>query len=337
MKTFKRGISLLLCLCVLCGCMLGLTGCASSSTLFTVDGTAVSDGFFSFYMYQYLAAMIDDLGENMPSSSALISESQTVGDYVKETIYDSILNDYATIALGKEHGITLNDSDRKDAEEYKTAFAAQLTAGGGTYKQMLRDLGCTDADVLLFCENLALLARITKTLFADESPYYPSEDEVKSISDDFYKNYICITYVIQSTTDVTGAVLSEAELKVSREACEAARDAFIAGEDDEKVVKEYSEDIAGRQSPYTIYFTLDSITDEALHDGIEPLRIGDVSDILETSNGYVVAKRLELDPDQIDSLITAYMEDNVEARLQTITDEFSVFKTPEYDAFSMAF
>ena len=97
MNRTKRILALSLILCLLLGCAAGFTACSSAKVLFTVDGVGVTDGYFSFYMSQYLSAMASDLGDNMISSSDMIDESTTAGDYVKDIIYESIVNDYATI------------------------------------------------------------------------------------------------------------------------------------------------------------------------------------------------------------------------------------------------
>ena len=337
MKTMKRYLALMLTLCMLLGCAAGLSACSSAKVLFTVDDVAVSDGYFSFYMSQYLSAMASDLGDNMLSSSDMIDENTSVGEYIKDIIYDRIVNDYATIALGEEIGVTMSSKDYDTAETYKAAYIAQLEAAGTTYKQMIKNLGCTNADVELFCRNSALMTRISEALYADGSTYYPSESEIANITKDFHENYICITYVIQSVTDTTGAVLNDSELKISRDNCAAARDAFLKGDDDEKVVQDYSEDAAGRKSPYTIYFTLDSITDEVLLKGIRSLKIGDVTDIMETSNGMMVAKRLPLNDDHIENVIYDYMGKNIEARISMLADGFAVYQTTDYADFNLNF
>ena len=337
MNRMKRILSMVLTICLLLGCAAGLSACSSAKVLFTVDGVGVTDGYFSFYMSQYLSAMASDLGDNMISSSDKIDESTTVGDYVKNIIYERIVDDYAAIAIGEEIDITMSSKDYESAETYKAAYIAQLEAAGTSYKQMLKNLNCTNADVELFCRNAALITRISEALYADESVYYPSETEIANITKDFHENYICIIYIIQSVTDSSGTVLSDAELKISRDNCTAARDAFIKGDDDEKVVKDYSEDAAGRESPYTIYFTLDSVTDEVLLKGIRGLKIGEVSGIMETSNGMMVAKRLPLDDKQIDSVILDYMSKNIEARKKMLTDSLAIYKTAEYDEFYMQF
>ena len=337
MKRTKRILALSLTLCLLLGCAAGLSACSSAKVLFTVDGVGVTDGYFSFYMSQYLSAMASDLGDNMISSTDKIDENTTAGDYVKDIIYDRIVDDYATIALGEEIGVTMSSKDYTTAESYKDAYVAQLEAAGTSYKQMIKNLGCTNADVELFCRNAALITRISEALYEDGSTYYPSETEIANITKDFHENYICITYVIQSVTDATGAVLNDAELKISRDNCTAARAAFLKGEDDEKVVQDYSEDASGRESPYTIYFTLDSITDEVLLKGIRNLKIGDVTDIMETSNGMMVAKRLPLDEKQIDSVILDYMSKNIEARTQMLADGLAIYQTAEYSEYYLQF
>ena len=337
MKSLKRIGALVLMLCLLCGTLAGLSGCSSSKALFSVDGVAVTDGYFAFYMSQYLSAMAEDLGDNMISSDDKVSEDQTAGEYIKDIIYERIVDEYATIALGRELGITMSSKDRDTAEAYIESYKAQLAYSGGSYRDMLKTLGCTNADVELFCRNASLIARITEALYKENSAYYPSKTEIENITKDFHENYICITYIIQSSTDETGAVLSDAELAKSRANCIAARDAFLKGEDDERVVKDYSEDAAGRESPYTIYFTLDSITDEVLLNGIRKLKIGEVSDVLETSNGMMVAKRLELDDKQIESLIYDYMNTSITNRKTALTDSFAVVKTTEFDSFNMQF
>ncbi|MBQ3094856.1 MAG: hypothetical protein IJC53_00285 [Clostridia bacterium] len=337
MNRTKRILALSLILCLLLGCAAGFTACSSAKVLFTVDGVGVTDGYFSFYMSQYLSAMASDLGDNMISSSDMIDESTTAGDYVKDIIYESIVNDYATIALGEEIGVTMSSKDYETAETYKTAYIAQLEAAGTSYKQMIKNLGCTNTDVELFCRNASLLSRISEALYADGSTYYPSESEIENITKDFHENYICITYVIQSVTDTTGAVLNDTELQLSRDRCTAAREGFLKGDDDEKVVQDYSEDASGRESPYTIYFTLDSITDEVLLKGIRNLKIGDVTDIMETSNGMMVAKRLPLDDKQIDTVILDYMSKNIESRTQMLADGLAIYQTAEYSEYYLQF
>ena len=334
MKMLKKCAVLALALCIIC---LSLTGCSTSKTLATVNGNAITDGFFAFYMYQYLSVMATDLGDNMVSADDMVSSSVTVHDYVKDIVYDSIVEDYATIALGKEHGITFNSEDAESAKAYKASFRTQLEQTGVTYTQLLKGIGATDKDVDHFCENASLITRITTEIYGEKSPYYPSENEIKNITDDFHQNYTCVTYVIQSTTDSTGAALNEAEMKKSMDACLAAKKAFEDGEDVATVVQAYSEDASSREAPYTIYFTMDAVSDEALLKGVKDLKIGETSEILETSNGLMVLKRLELDDVQITALIEEYMEQNIEERKTELTDGFSVLKTSEYDAFHMDF
>ena len=126
MNRMKRILSMVLTICLLLGCAAGLSACSSAKVLFTVDGVGVTDGYFSFYMSQYLSAMASDLGDNMISSTDKIDENTTAGEYIKDLIYDRIVDDYAVIALGEEIGVTMSSKDHEVAEAYKVAYIAQL-------------------------------------------------------------------------------------------------------------------------------------------------------------------------------------------------------------------
>lgn len=276
MKTKTRVSAILLAIAIL---MSALSGCASKPYVMVIDGMKIRQGTFAYYYGYSYASYYSTYGDSTVTYYALTNVCQHVAVY----------------RLFDQFGLKLTEEDKQSIEDSRTAKIAELGGQAG-YAAFLKTLGLTDK---LYREILAITPmynQLKEYLYSEGGPEYMSQDEIRQTYADLYAHeiHIFISTAEVETVEDQDALYAEAEEAHAR---------ALAGENFTDLILEYGDDTYMAMYPEDGYYLAEGdsgsdVIDEALFN----LEVGEISDIVTTSNGFYIYKRLPIEDDYIDSV-----------------------------------
>lgn len=302
----------------------------------TINGQEVPFDEFRFYWMtccdNYSAA-----GMDLTSDDTLQA--------IKNAVEQQLLDTYGVISMGLENGITYGDDQKTAAENSYNELISGFESADA-YKEALIAEHMTDKMVRDYYYNSMCYALSGNTLLGETSPFAKTKDDfLKAVEDgEFCRTlnllipYSCgaelsdedkeawdeLTVSEKSSKyDTAYQKLSADEQKAAQEKAKKLADEVLekvkSGEDFYKLIDEYnldpgmtltdSDDIT---SIAGYYITKDYSFVQEYIDGAFALKEGETSDLVETSYGYHIIKRLPLDMDYInenvDSMTSEYSQ-----------------------------
>ena len=264
---------------------------------------------------------------------------------IKNAVEQQLLDTYGIISMGLEYGVTYGDEQKEAAE---TSYNDMISSfeSADSYKEALIAEHMTDKMVRDYYYNSMCYSLAGNTMLSETSPFAKTKDDfLKAVDDgEFCRTlnllvpYSCgaelsdedkeawdeLTVSEKSSKyDAAYNKLSDDEKKAAQEKAKKLADEVLekvkAGEDFYKLIAEYnldpgmaltdSDDIT---SIAGYYITKDYSFVQEYIDGAFALKEGETSDLVETSYGYHIIKRLPLDMDYInenvDSMTSEYSQ-----------------------------
>ncbi|MFT3951530.1 MAG: peptidylprolyl isomerase [Oscillospiraceae bacterium] len=305
----------------------------AANTLVTVNGHAVP---FDEYRYLFLSAKADYEKTNATSDS---SEAQTDAqkkeelDSIKSSVLDNLKQEYAIVKLCEDNAIY-------DAPEDATAVTSQLdsitaaVSGEDGLHSALSSYFMTK-ELLQQQIKLSIVAKRFQALYAADGKFYTDADKLKELmqTDQFAAvKHVLISYESEtdlSKSDVSGyddmtlsdkasakqtaydALSADDQKKVkakSKKVAESVLKKAQDGDDFDKLIKDYGWDPGMETYTGGYYITKDYGYIQAFKDEAFKLKVNEISDIVETSYGYHILKRVPYDADYVDSNIDEFLQ-----------------------------
>jgi parvulin-like peptidyl-prolyl isomerase len=123
----------------------------------------------------------------------------------------------------------------------------------------------------------------------------------------------------------------DTELATANEVLQKAK----AGEDFYSLVEQYGEDPGMKNNPDGYYFTSDNSLEKAFYDASIALDVNGISDIVQTSYGYHVIKRLPVEEKYFRENSSTFASDDISSKfkdlIDTKTKELKISYTGAYD------
>lgn len=297
---------------VLAGAMLAataLSGCGTSeidkeATVMTVDGTEVSLGFANF-VARYQQAQADDiyvsyLGEDVWEMDP-DGDGQTLEEDTKADIIELIQGWYLLDAKKTDYNVSVS----ADVMAQITDAAEQFMADNS--EEAIAQMGATQEYVEQMLYYLVLEGQMQEVIEGEATITVTDEDAAQRTF-----SYILLSGVGE-TNEETGVYETYDEATLAEKKKEAEAAAERAKTDFDAVAEEYS------YTNITYSYGPDDVTmDAALIEAADALKEGEVSGLIEGTNGYFVI-RLDSEYDEAASAIykntliaeerTAYYED----------------------------
>lgn len=278
--------------------MLFLSGCGKTESearpAMSLNGEEISLREWNFYvrMNQMIWEKdeLETYGEEMWSTE-VSEDGRTMADHLKEQVLDTIMQTHLMNQHAEEYGTELTEEDR-------TKIAEQAESFLGTYHDSL--LTFAGADRPFVEEKLAETRMAEKVAQAMAADYEPELEEAS-----YHQEGIC--YVLVSTTGMRnedGTLMPFTEEEVSLRTETARRVARKAQENG---------DLKGTAEAEGLTPIESSMGNTNVYDGKEPrmlnaarkLKVGEVSDPIETEEGWFVVQHTNAD----DSDGTAYWKE----------------------------
>ena len=276
-----------------------LSGCGkkeevvTSNVMVKVGETTLTTGQFQFFLDSIKEQMEAELSINGDWETAEIEGKKAI-DVAKERAYEVAVEYMSSIEIAKKKGITVTD-------EEINSMKSQINAS------YFEDYPEKDSIIDFMCESEQYLYKLQEK-YLEEKPL--SDDMVVAYFNDnkemFDTTYLRAKHVLILTQDdETREPLPEAEIAERKVKADGILARAKAGENFDALVKEFSEDPGSQSQPDGYVFTSGEMVQE-FEDCVRNLGMNEIG-FTETSYGYHIIKRLELDPVVARSVIEGYV------------------------------
>ncbi len=255
------------------------------NTIIKVNGVSVDKNVFNFFtnstglncVYSLVQmGMLNDVSvfnwEDLDQITGL-----SYKELSKSMALDSIVPVYATIAEGEKRGITLSEEDEKEIKDW---IDEQKKNYGDEFEEAVKKSGYADEATLYEIQRMQVhMQKVYEDINANIDNYVSPKLKESLGNDKVTVKHI----LIKADTE-------EEKVEAKKEAEKVLAKAK-AGEDFDKLIEEFNDDPGATDEGYT--FANDGTMVQEFADASFALEIGSISELVETSYGYHIIKRLE--------------------------------------------
>lgn len=322
-KIIALAISFLLCISVV--------GCSSKSNnddvVATVNGNEITVKQFESTLALYKESLESMYGSSIWDTE--VEDGVKYRDKFKEIMLQQMIDIEAVSEQAKKDGLAPSKEDVDKAfEELKKNIDEDKD-----YKKSLEEKGIDDT-YLRQQQEQDLIIQNYKENF--EKNLKISDEEMKKYYEDnkkeYYKDEVKASHILISTVDENGKELSEAKKKEAKEKAEDVLKKAKSGEEFSELAKKYSDDTgSAAQGGDLGYFTKGQMVAE-FENAAFNLKVGEISDIVETQFGYHIIKVYDKVDEQLpfddvkDEIKNTLMEDKYIANIEEISKKAKVEK-----------
>lgn len=311
---------------ILCSCMIENTNPAVR-----VGEEEMSADEFGYYVYVNKSQALQEAGVD-------VSDDKAVEDYFKaktdgksniDAVLDKASEDATSLLVQYNKAISDGtEFTEEDEAEFKNQIDSMKAQTGGEegYVSQLSSLGITpEAFEGLFKKNMIISKYIHK--LETEGKFNVSDEEISTY---IKENYIKAQHILFMTQDpATGELYEEDTVSEKRAKAEETLDKLNNGEDFVKLMNELSEDTGLSTNPDGYEFTKGQMVPQ-FEKAAYALEENQISDIVETSYGYHIIKRVpfEITEEKIaelkDQAMVACQTEKLDASVQEWEKEYEV-------------
>ena len=267
-----------------------MTKIPEGSKVVSVNGEEITDLDVNYYIYAQAMTYATQNGLSEEDIKNFDWDQEIDGvklsDTIKEKALNDAINEVITIQKGAENGIVLDDASKEQLTTQLEGITASYGEDG--FALRVRTMGIASIkQYAKMYEKVMTLQSVQEDISANPDKYYP-EDE-NALNDYLQADKASVKHIlieVPETEDGTKdpAVAAE-KLALAQSVLERAK----AGEDFDALVTEFNQDPGATEEGYT--FTKGEMVAE-FETAAFGLKIGEISDIVETSYGYHIIKRI---------------------------------------------
>ena len=249
-------------------------------------------------------------------------EGKKAIDIAKERAYESAVDYLASIEIAKKMGLSYTD-------ERMNALKAQINT------EFFNQYENSEELINLVCESNLYISELQRKL-VEEDPV--KEEEIEKYfnehKDELSSQYMRAKHVLFLTiNDETNEPLPENEIAEKKKQADDILARAKAGEDFDSLVSQYSEDPGSAQNPQGYVFTSGEMVKE-FEDCVASLKAGEIG-FAETSYGYHIIQRLDLDASSCSDVITNILySDKFEEYIDNLIEEYKITITRNDDEYN---
>lgn len=298
-----------------------------AETVLTVNGDAVTADEYSGYMLynmQYYASMYAQMGLTDLWSNKDLAKS--LGASMPEAAEQQAI--YARVVMQKfnELGLKLSYNEQKEMASVRRNSIANTTKDA--YLNQIAQFGFSDQTYQNFMYISQCYQALNDYYFGENGVNTPSDEDIQKYYED---NYITAKHILITTVDPASGETKRTDEEAKKEA-QSILDRINAGEDFDTLMNQYSEDTGLSNNPNGYTFTEGQMVTE-FYDGAKALAEDEVSELVKSSYGYHIIKRVKLDDSQLDNFksdIISAISGSMDELLQQWMDEAQVETTDLY-------
>ena len=300
-----------------------------AETVLTVNGDAVAADEYSGYMLynmQYYASMYAQMGLTDLWSNKDMAKS--LGASMPEAAEQQAI--YARVVMQKfnELGLKLSYNEQKEMASVRRNSIANTTKDA--YLNQIAQFGFSDQTYQNFMYISQCYQALNDYYFGENGVNTPSDEDIQKYYED---NYITAKHILITTVDPASGETKRTDEEAKKEA-QSILDRINAGEDFDTLMNQYSEDTGLSNNPNGYTFTEGQMLTE-FYDGAKALAEDEVSELVKSSYGYHIIKRVKLDDSQLDhfkSDIVSAISGSMDELLKQWIDEAQVETTDLYSS-----
>ena len=298
-----------------------------AETVLTVNGDAVTADEYSGYMLynmQYYASMYAQMGLTDLWSNKDMAKS--LGASMPEAAEQQAI--YARVVMQKfnELGLKLSYNEQKEMASVRRNSIANTSKDA--YLNQIAQFGFSDQTYQNFMYISQCYQALNDYYFGENGVNTPSDEDIQKYYED---NYITAKHILITTVDPASGETKRTDEEAKKEA-QSILDRINAGEDFDTLMNQYSEDTGLSNNPNGYTFTEGQMVTE-FYDGAKALAEDEVSELVKSSYGYHIIKRVKLDESQLDNFksdIVSAISGSMDELLQQWIDEAQVETTDLY-------
>lgn len=300
-----------------------------AETVLTVNGDAVAADEYSGYMLynmQYYASMYAQMGLTDLWSNKDMAKS--LGASMPEAAEQQAI--YARVVMQKfnELGLKLSYNEQKEMASVRRNSIANTTKDA--YLNQIAQFGFSDQTYQNFMYISQCYQALNDYYFGENGVNTPSDEDIQKYYED---NYITAKHILITTVDPASGETKRTDEEAKKEA-QSILDRISAGEDFDTLMNQYSEDTGLSNNPNGYTFTEGQMLTE-FYDGAKALAEDEVSELVKSSYGYHIIKRVKLDDSQFDNFksdIVSAISGSMDELLKQWIDEAQVETTDLYSS-----
>lgn len=300
-----------------------------AETVLTVNGDAVAADEYSGYMLynmQYYASMYAQMGLTDLWSNEDMAKS--LGASMPEAAEQQAI--YARVVMQKfnELGLKLSYNEQKEMASVRRNSIANT--GKDAYLNQIAQFGFSDQTYQNFMYISQCYQALNDYYFGENGVNTPSDKDIQKYYED---NYITAKHILITTVDPASGETKRTDEEAKKEA-QSILDRINAGEDFDTLMNQYSEDTGLSNNPNGYTFTEGQMVTE-FYDGAKALAEDEVSELVKSSYGYHIIKRVKLDDSQLDNFksdIVSAISGSMDELLKQWIDEAQVETTDLYSS-----
>lgn len=300
-----------------------------AETVLTVNGDAVTADEYSGYMLynmQYYASMYAQMGLTDLWSNEDMAKS--LGASMPEAAEQQAI--YARVVMQKfnELGLKLSYNEQKEMASVRRNSIANTTKDA--YLNQIAQFGFSDQTYQNFMYISQCYQALNDYYFGENGVNTPSDEDIQKYYED---NYITAKHILITTVDPASGETKRTDEEAKKEA-QSILDRINAGEDFDTLMNQYSEDTGLSNNPNGYTFTEGQMLTE-FYDGAKALAEDEVSELVKSSYGYHIIKRVKLDDSQFDNFksdIVSAISGSMDELLKQWIDEAQVETTDLYSS-----
>ena len=211
---------------------------------------------------------------------------KTYGEMAKENALNAALRQFVSLKKAEEFGVTLTDEEKAQVNSFADNNKTQY---GDEYERVLISNGLKshEQSIKMF-ESSQIIGNLTRK-FA-EDPASVGVTDLSELADYASNDSASVKHILLMTTDEeTGEEMSDEKKAEVRAKAEEILARAKNGEDFDALVEEFNEDPGEPDEGYT--FGPGEMVPQ-FETASFNLKIGEISDIVETSYGYHIIKRI---------------------------------------------
>ncbi len=263
------------------------------SKIASVNGTEITDLDVSYYIYAQAATYAQENGYTEEDMRDFEWDQEIDGeklsDIIRKKAIDDAVNEVLLIQKGAENGVTLSDEEKAQIDTQLAGITSQYGEEG--FSLRARTMGISSAkQYAKMYEKVMTVQAVEADIEASPDKYYP--EDVSVLNDYIQPNGASVKHILISTEaeepaegEEAAPVNKEEKLALAQSILERAKN----GEDFDALVDEFNEDPGATDAGYT--FGEGEMQPE-FEGASFALKIGEISDIVETSYGYHIIKRI---------------------------------------------
>lgn len=203
-------------------------------------------------------------------------------DYIRKEAIDYLIDRAVMAQAAKDNGIVVTSAE---VDEYYNQNKETLASA-------IEQLRLTEDTLKLILRKEMLYSKYRERMMIPSERFNPSEEILKEY---FGANFYKAQHILKVTVDqTTGESLPQAEAEAKKAEIDALLPKVKGGADFKTLMMEQSDDPGKEQAPDGYVFTEGEMVPE-FYEGTVALGENEISDVITSSFGYHIIKRLPLD------------------------------------------